>query len=91
MAHRNEHIIIFEHTEFRGRHRHIFGFEKDLKHSDDTTLNDRMSSFVVLSGTWQLFKDKNFLGGQLGSNFGPGEFPTVPGVVNDAVSSLKAV
>lgn len=51
MSHRDEHIIIFEHRDFRGRHRHIFGQEADLNNAEDNTLHDRMSSFVVLSGT----------------------------------------
>ena len=92
MAHRNEHIIIFEHRDFRGRHRHILGEEANLNHAEDNTLNDRMSSFVVLSGDWSLFRHANFVDQVGGRTFGPGQYEWVGnfGVPNDAVSSLRA-
>jgi Beta/Gamma crystallin len=92
MAHRDEHIIIFEHRDFRGRHRHIFGEEANLNHAEDPTLNDKMSSFVILSGTWRFFRHANF-NQQVGHDFGPGQYESVVdhGVTNDEVSSLKAV
>ena len=92
MAHRDEHIIIFEHRDFRGRHRHIFGQEANLNHAEDPTLNDRMSSFVILSGTWRLFRHANF-SEQVGRDFGPGQYEWVGdhAVPNDAVSSLRAL
>jgi hypothetical protein len=68
MAHRDEHIIIFEHRDFRGRHRHIFGHEENLNNAEDNTLNDRISSFVVLSGTWVFFRHANF-NEQVGGTF----------------------
>ena len=91
MSHRNEHIIIFEHRDFRGRHRHIFGEEANLNNGEDNTLNDRMSSFVVLSGTWNFFRHSNFVD-QVGGNFVAGQYEWVGnfGLPNDAVSSLKA-
>jgi hypothetical protein len=92
MAHRDEHIIIFEHRDFRGRHRHIFGEEANLNHAEDNTLNDRMSSFVVLSGTWTLFRHANFVELVGGRTFAPGQYEWVGAfnVPNDAVSSLRA-
>jgi len=91
MSHRDEHIIIFEHRDFRGRHRHIFGQEADLNNAEDNTLHDRMSSFVVLSGTWTFFRDKDFVE-QVGGAFPQGEYVSVTdfGIPNDAVSSLRA-
>jgi hypothetical protein len=92
MAHRDQHIIVFEHRDFRGRHRHIFGNEANLNHPEDNTLNDRISSFVVLSGTWQLFRHANF-NTPYDQTFGPGQYESVVdvGVENDQVSSLRAV
>jgi hypothetical protein len=92
MPHRDEQIIIFEHRDFRGRHRHIFGQEANLNNAEDNTLNDRMSSFVVLSGTWTLFRHANFAEPVGGRTFGPGEYEWVGdfNVPNDAVSSLRA-
>ena len=91
MPHRDEHIIIFEHRDFRGRHRHIFGREENLNNAEDNTLNDRMSSFVVLSGTWTFFRHANFVE-QVGGTFPPGQYEMVTdfGIPNDAVSSLRA-
>ncbi len=92
MAHRDEHIIIFEHRNFRGHHRHIFGHEANLHDGEDSTLGDRMSSFVVISGTWQFFRHSNF-NEQVGGSFSPGQYEWVGdfGIPNDAVSSLRAL
>lgn len=91
MAHRNEQIIIFEHRDFRGRHRHIFGHEANLNHPEDNSMNDRMSSFVVLSGEWSLFRHANFVDQVGGRTFGPGQYEWVGdfNVPNDEVSSLR--
>lgn len=91
MPHRDQHIIIFEHRDFRGRHRHIFGHEANLAHVEDSSFNDQMSSFVVLSGTWVFFRHINFTD-QVGGAFPPGQYDWVGnfGIPNDAVSSLRA-
>lgn len=50
---RKGHVILFEHANFRGRHRHIFQNEEDLFHTDspnDEHFNDITSSIVVLDG-----------------------------------------
>ena len=92
MAHRDEHTIIFEHRDFRGRHRHIFGEERNLNHPEDRTLNDKVSSFVVLSGTWKFYRHANF-NTPYDRDFGPGQYTWVEDfdVENDQVSSLRAV
>jgi hypothetical protein len=86
------HIIIFQHANFRGHHRHIFGEERNLNHPEDRTLNDKMSSFVVLSGTWKLYQHKNF-DRAYDREFSPGEYKWVGSVdvENDQVSSLKCI
>ena len=92
MPHRSEHVIIYQHRDFRGHHRHIFGEEANLNDAEDNTLNDKVSSFVVLSGSWQFFKHANFVS-PYGGAFGPGEYTWVVdfGIENDQVSSLKAI
>ncbi len=92
MPHRDEHVIVFEHRDFRGRHRHIFGEERNLNHPEDRTLNDKMSSFVVVSGTWKFYRHANFVD-PYGGEFPPGEYTWVAdfGIDNDQVSSLKTV
>jgi hypothetical protein len=92
MSHRNEHIIIYQHRDFRGAHRHIFGNEANLNNPEDRGLNDAMSSFVVLSGNWALFRHSNFVDQVGGRTFGPGQYEWVGdfNIPNDAVSSLRA-
>jgi hypothetical protein len=86
------HCIVFQHRDFRGHHRHIFGQEKNLNHPEDRTLNDKISSFVVISGTWKFYRHANF---QIAydKDFGVGEYPWVEAVdvENDQVSSLKCI
>jgi hypothetical protein len=91
MAHRDEHVIVFQHRDFRGHHRHIFGEEANLHNAEDRSLADAISSFVVLSGTWRFFRDINFQN-QLGGSFGPGQYEFVGnfGMGNDVISSLRA-
>lgn len=89
---RTGHIIVFQHANFRGAHRHIFCMESNLNHCEDRSLNDKISSFVVISGTWKLYRHSNFRV-QLGREYGPGEYRWVgsAGVQNDQVSSLRCI
>jgi hypothetical protein len=58
------HVILFEHDEFRGKHKHLFYAERNLgevfspneEHFDNIT-----SSIVVLEGTWEFFSDRDFV------------------------------
>ena len=86
------HIIVFQHANFRGHHRHVFGMERNLNHPEDRTLNDKISSFVVVSGTWKFYRHSNFIDG-LGGEYGPGTYRWVEavGVQNDQVSSLRCI
>ncbi len=86
------HIIVFEHANFRGHHRHIFGMEKNLNHPEDNSLNDKISSFIVLSGHWRFYRHHNYTA-PLGGNYGPGEYRWVEavGIKNDDVSSLRSI
>jgi len=86
------HIIIFEHKALRGQHRHIFNEEKTLDHKEDDRFNDKVSSFVVLSGTWRLYKHSSFVGAY-DETFGPGLYKDVSNyyVENDQLSSLRCI
>lgn len=86
------HIIAFQHANFRGYHRHIFGMERNLNHPEERTLNDQISSFVVLSGTWRFYLHTNF-NGAIGGEYPPGAYKWVEavGVKNDQVSSLRCI
>jgi len=85
-------IVLFEHSNFRGAHKHLYGSESNLDSPDDKFFNDKISSFVVLSGTWQFFRDINFAG-PASNVFGPGRFNWVEdvGIPNDSVSSVRRV
>jgi hypothetical protein len=86
------HVIVFQHIDFRGHHRHLFAMERNLNHPEDGTLNDQISSFVVLSGTWKFYLHADY-GVPLGGEFPPGLYRWVEavGVKNDQVSSLKCI
>jgi hypothetical protein len=94
MANGDEHAIVFEHVNFRGRHRHIFGQEANFADTEDNELNDQISSFVILSGVWRFYRHADF-GDQVPAdrNFPPGQYANVAdfGIDNDQVSSLRAI
>ena len=84
------HIILFEHINFHGNHKHLFQTESNLDASDDNWFNDKVSSFVILEGSWQFFRDRDF-GNPASRIFGPGKYNWVEafGIPNDFVSSIK--
>jgi hypothetical protein len=86
------HLIAYQHANLRGHHRHIFGWERNLNHPEDRSLNDQISSFVVLSGTWNFYRHSNYMV-RLGGNFDRGVYRWVGavGIDNDQVSSLKCI
>ena len=86
------HIIIFEHRNLHGGHKHVFSSEPNLNAGDDNFFNDRLSSFVILEGRWQFFRDSNF-GSPASNVLGPGVYGWVEdfGIPNDSVSSLRLV
>ncbi len=85
-------IILFEHINFHGAHKHLYGSEANLAAADDNFFNDKISSFVITSGRWQFFRDINYSGPASGV-FGPGRYNWVEnvGISNDSVSSVRFV
>src|SRR5262249_11807904 len=87
MADRFHHLILFDDKSFGGSHKHVFRSIADL---DD--FNETVSSFAVLSGTWQHFRDPQF-GGAYGSVFAPrvGGYAWVKDydIDNDSISSVR--
>ncbi|WP_425147145.1 beta/gamma crystallin-related protein [Deinococcus sp.] len=84
------HIILFEHANLHGAHKHLFGSEENLNADDDNFFNDRVSSFVILEGHWQFFTNWRFK--EPASNvFGPGVYNWVEdvGIPNDSISSVR--
>lgn len=86
------HVIIFEHENFQGQHRHIINEEENLNNPIEQTLNDRVSSFVVLEGIWKFYRHVGFYVPYAGK-FKPGYYPLVEDYQIDynQVSSLKCV
>ncbi|HSY41303.1 MAG TPA: beta/gamma crystallin-related protein [Polyangia bacterium] len=85
-------VILFEGINCHGRHRHIFNAEDNLNAAEDDSLNDAVSSIIVVSGNWQFFRNANW-DDDYPSILGPGIYPRVAdfAIRNDDLSSLKAV
>jgi len=87
------HVILFEHINFRGAHKHVFVEESNLAAPDDNFFNDRVSSFIILEGTWTFWRDINFSGPK-SQPLGVGSFPSWVenvGIPNDSISSLSSI
>jgi Beta/Gamma crystallin/Metallo-peptidase family M12B Reprolysin-like len=82
-------VILYEHINFRGGHKHIIGRDEANLHSDGW--GDRASSIQVSSGSWQFWQHVNFTGRQV--TLGPGSYPWVvdAGFPNDTLSSVRRV
>jgi len=78
-------LTIFADSDFRGARVTLHGDARDLRQMN---FNDRVSSLIVRSGTWELCQDSNFSGRC--AQFGPGEYRVLPNF-NDAVSSVREV
>jgi len=93
-------LIIYVDANFGGLHTHIFESTPDFTRlalggvgiGVGGNWNDKVSSFVIVSGRWQFFKDINFHFEQ-GGTLGPGLYPFVEefGIDNDSLSSVKLV
>ena len=70
------HVILFQHANFHGAHKHVFTNEANLNAGDDNTFNDITSSIVVVEGRWDFFLNSGF-NGKLGPTLGPGLYSSV--------------
>jgi hypothetical protein len=88
------HVILFEHANFHGQHKHVFREENNLNAADDNFFNDKVSSMFIVEGRWEFFKDWNHIA-KLGPTLGPGPYPSVEAALgggsNDQISSLRPV
>ena len=95
-------LIIYVDAEFGGLHTHLFestaDFTKLALGGVDSGIggdwNDKTSSFVIVSGVWQFFKDINFSPAPLPpQGLGPGlyHFTEVFGIDNDSLSSVRLI
>lgn len=93
------HIILFKDADFFGDHKHIFQGRDNLK-TIDGGFNDAVSSFYIVDGYWQFFKDWQWetpfpLGQGTPVVLGPGPYWSVtealgPGS-NDSITGLRPV
>jgi len=97
------HLILYIDGNFGGLHTHLFESCDDLEKialggvgsGISGNWNDKVSSFVILSGRWQFFKDWHFGPAPLpfSQGLGPGLYPSVEavGIDNDSVSSVRVI
>jgi hypothetical protein len=85
-----EGVILFEHANYHGAHKHVLRDEANLNASDDHFFNDKVSSLVVFSGQWEFFRDYDFQN-PYGAVLSKGIYPFVEnvGIKNDDMSSLR--
>lgn len=76
-------LTLFEDDNFRGRAVTVRETVDDLARLN---FNDRVSSIMVRSGTWEVCTDAGFRGNC--KTLTPGEYRSLPGM-NDAISSLR--
>jgi hypothetical protein len=86
----NNHVILFEHSDFRGAHKHILTAETNLNAIDDHSFNDKASSIVVIGGNWRFYRNSGF-NISYAPVFGPGLYRFVGDwqIENDQISSLR--
>lgn len=78
-------IAFFEHDGFGGR---TFVANQSVSNFSNVGYNDRVSSVIVRSGTWQLCSDAYFRGRCV--TISAGRYPTLAAMgLNDAVSSAR--
>ena len=93
-------LILYVDVNFGGLHTHLFESTADFTQialggvgsGIGGDWNDKTSSFVIVSGEWEFFKDVNFQF-QQGGILGPGlySFTQNFGIDNDALSSVRLV
>ena len=79
-------ITLYESPGFAGRSLTLRGYTPNL---DEIGFNDRASSIVVRSGTWQLCTDANF--GGTCATLSRGEYRNLDGRLNGQLSSAREV
>jgi len=79
--------VLYERPGFEGRQ---FVIEQNVvRDLGNTGFNDRASSLRVEQGYWVFCSDANFEGQCL--TFGPGEYPQLPGGLNNRISSGRRI
>jgi len=78
-------IVLFEHNDYRGQRQVLTSSSSNIG-----SFNDRVSSFIITGGRWQLYTHENYQGSSV--THGQGHYPTpssLTPVLNDALTSVK--
>ena len=78
-------IVLFEHDNYRGQMRVLTSSNPNLG-----SFNDKVSSFIVTGGRWQLYTHENYQGSNVIR--GQGLYPTpssLSPVANDALTAVR--
>jgi hypothetical protein len=81
-------ILLYEHSNYRGRHKHIIDNDEPNLHADGW--GDRISSIQVISGHWKIHQHTNYGGWSM--LLWPGNYPNISEVGiarNDSISSVR--
>lgn len=90
-------IILFEDENYCGRSIDVVHENQDLRTFKEANFDDRTSSFVILSGNWNFYRnpgfDSPFMHGRAPLVLGPGRYEHVAdyGIQDNQLSSLKEV
>lgn len=80
-------VVLFENTGFGGR---SYTMPQDeVSNFQVTGFNDRVSSLRIENGYWLFCSDAYFAG--TCRTFGPGDYPTLPSGLNNAISSGRRI
>src|SRR5918993_329659 len=82
-------VIIYEHADFGGEQQHI---KESIPNVG--SWNDKISSVIVKSGTWQFFEHENY-GSPSSKQVGPGNYDYVEipefNIRNDNITAIKVI
>jgi hypothetical protein len=82
------HVVLFEHVNFRGEHKHVFsGEDLDGNVVDTRQFDDKTSSVIVLGGLWEFYRDKTERIQNV--NLRPGLYRDVSFIGNDSISAVR--
>ncbi|PWH15323.1 MAG: hypothetical protein DDG60_05880 [Anaerolineae bacterium] len=90
-------ILLFEKPNFGGRAKDISFGSPNLALSEDGFFDNRVSSFIIVSGHWMFYKHSGFrapyMRGDQPLVLGPGQYAHLEalGIPEDDISSLRAV
>ena len=83
-------IVLFQHTNYRGRMLVLYGSNPNLPAID---FNDQLSSFIITGGRWTLYEHTGHQGKSV--TLGPGQYTSASALGgagdNDQISSIKAL